>query len=70
MQQRGEKHVQCVANIVERTLPHVEAMEPVAILDRIDDVDKLDKIGWRTFGLNDGDAYTHQTLINIGILDA
>jgi hypothetical protein len=54
MHQRGERHVGRVANIVEKTLPHVEAMEPGAIFDRIDDVDKVDRIGRRTFGLNEG----------------
>jgi hypothetical protein len=54
IQQRGERHVGRVANIVEKTLPHVEAMEPGAILDRIDDVDKLDRIGRRAFGLDEG----------------
>src|SRR5438105_12438330 len=53
MQQRGERHLGRMANVVEKTLPHVEAMEPGAILDRIDDVETLDKIGRRTFGLND-----------------
>jgi len=42
-----------MANIVEKTLPHVEAMQPGAILDCIDDVDTLDKVARRTFGLND-----------------
>jgi hypothetical protein len=45
-----------MANIVEKTLPHVEAMEPGAILDRVDDVDTLDKIGRRTFKLDDNPA--------------
>ena len=31
----------------------VEAMQPSAILDCIDDVDTLDKVARRTFGLND-----------------
>ncbi|HEX9629357.1 MAG TPA: hypothetical protein VF961_05010 [Pyrinomonadaceae bacterium] len=53
MQQRGERHVGRVANIVEKTLPHVEAMQPGAILDCIDDVDTLDKVARRTFGLKD-----------------
>jgi len=53
IQQRGERHVGRMANIVEKTLPHVEAMEPGAILDRIDDVDTLDKIGRRTYELDD-----------------
>src|SRR5260370_34846079 len=53
MQQRGERHLGRVANIVEKTLPHIEAMKPSAILNRIDDVDTLDKIGRRTFKLDD-----------------
>ena len=39
MQQRGERHLGRMANIVEKTIPHVEAMEPGAILDRVDDVE-------------------------------
>src|SRR5438093_6091979 len=35
MQQRGERHVDRMANIVEKTIPHVEAMEPGAILNRV-----------------------------------
>jgi len=57
MQQRGERHLGCMANIVEKTMPHVEAMEPGAILDRVDDVEKLDKVARRTFGLNDDSPY-------------
>ena len=53
MQQRGERHVGRMAGIVERGAEHVEATEPGAILDRIDDVDTLDKIGRRTFKLDD-----------------
>jgi hypothetical protein len=53
MQQRGERYLARVANIVEKTLPHVEGMEPGAILDRIDDVETLDKMGRRTFKLDD-----------------
>jgi hypothetical protein len=50
MRQRGERHVGRMANIVEKTLPHVEAIQPGAILDCIDDVDTLDKVARRTFG--------------------
>src|SRR4030095_264635 len=39
MQQRGERHIGRMAGIVERGTGHVEAMEPGAILDCIDDVD-------------------------------
>jgi hypothetical protein len=67
MQQRGERHVGRMANVVEKTLPHVEAMEPGAILDCIDDVDTLDKIGRRTFGLSDGDSHNN-VMVNVAIL--
>jgi hypothetical protein len=53
MQQRGERHIGRIAGIVERGTGHVEAMEPGAILDCINDVDTLDKIGRRTFKLDD-----------------
>jgi len=70
MQQRGERHIGRMANIVEKTVPHVEAMEPGAILDRIDDVETLDKLGRRTYGISDAkDDPTHWA-VNIAILDA
>ncbi len=67
MQQRGERHLGRMANIVEKTVPHVEAMEPSAILDRIDDVETLDKIGRRTFGISDGSS-AENWAVNIAIL--
>jgi hypothetical protein len=68
MEQRGERHVGRMANIVEKTVPHVEAMEPGAILDRIDDVETLDKIGRRAFGIADGQQDLTQWAVNIAIL--
>jgi len=53
MAERGQRHLQRVAGIVERTLPAVEAMEPDGILDRIEDIDRLDKVARRTFGLDE-----------------
>ena len=67
MQQRGERHLGRMANIVEKTVPHVEAMEPGAILDRIDDVETLDKLGRRTFAISD-DAPNTNVAVNIAIL--
>ena len=52
MGERGQRHLQRVAGIVEKTLPAVERIKPGAILDRIEDIDRLDKIGRRTFGLD------------------
>ena len=68
MQQRGERHLGRMANIVEKTVPHVEAMEPGAILDRIDDVETLDKIGRRTFGISDDGSHAENIAVNIAIL--
>src|SRR5205809_4887338 len=68
MQQRGERHLGRMANIVEKTMPHVEAMEPGAILDRVDDVEKLDKVARRTFGISDHDVHGNNVLVNIAIL--
>jgi hypothetical protein len=68
MHQRGERHLGRMANIVEKTIPHVEAMEPGAILDRVDDVEKLDKVARRTFGISDDDVHGNNVVVNIGIL--
>jgi len=53
MAERGQRHLLRVAGLVEKTLPHVEGMEPGAVLDRIEDIDRLDRIGRRTFGLDE-----------------
>ena len=55
IQQRGERHVERMAGIVEKTLPHVESMEPGSILDRAKDVDRLDRIARRTYALDKGE---------------
>jgi hypothetical protein len=68
MQQRGERHLGRMANIVEKAIPHVEAMEPGAILDRVDDVEKLDKVARRTFGISDDGSHGENVIVNIGIL--
>ena len=68
MQQRGERHLGRMANIVEKTILHVGAMEPGAILDRVDDVEKLDKVARRTFGISDDDVHGSNVLVNIAIL--
>jgi hypothetical protein len=67
MQQRAERHLGRMANIVEKTMPHVEAMEPGAILDRVDDVEKLDKVARRTFGISDIGSHGENVTVNIGI---
>ena len=51
MEERGQRHVERMAGLTERVMPHVEAMEPGALLDRGEALDRLDRIARRTFGL-------------------
>lgn len=67
MQQRGERHIERVAGIVERGIGHVEGMETNAILDRVDEIEKLDRIGRRTFGINEGECL--DGIVNIAIIN-
>jgi hypothetical protein len=53
MQQRGECHLARMAGVSERAVDHIEAMRGPEILSSVDQIEKLDKIARRTFGLND-----------------
>src|SRR6266496_4622324 len=53
MQQRGERHVERMAGVSERGVDHIEAMDGPEILNSVDQIEKLDKVARRTFGLND-----------------
>ena len=67
MQQRGERHVGRMAGVSERGVDHVEAMDGGAILDRVDDIEKLDKVARRTFGITEGDA-GQSVVVNVALL--
>ena len=53
MQQRGRRHLERMAGVSDKAVSHVETLEPSTILDRVDDVEKLDRIARRTYGLNE-----------------
>jgi len=53
MQQRGERHVKRLASVPERAVDHIETMNGPEILNSVDQIEKLDKVARRTFGLND-----------------
>ena len=53
MQRRGERHVERMAGISERGVDHIETMNGPEILNSVDQIEKLDKVARRTFGLND-----------------
>lgn len=65
MAERGERHLQRVAGIVEKTLPHIESMEPGGILDRVEDLDRLDKVARRTFGISDNADRQSPVMVSI-----
>jgi hypothetical protein len=68
MQQRGERHVERMAGVSERGVDHIETMDGPAILNSVDEIEKLDKVARRTFGLKDDNPYSHFSLnvLNIG----
>jgi hypothetical protein len=64
MQQRGERHVQRMAGVLERGVDHIETMDGPRILRSIDQIDKLDKVARRNYGLDDTQA-TGQITLNV-----
>jgi hypothetical protein len=67
MLQRGERHVERMAGVSEKVVTHVEALEPGMILEKIDKVEKADRVARRTFCLSDGDTHGNP-VVNIAIL--
>jgi hypothetical protein len=57
MQKRGERHVERMAGVSERAVDHIETMDGPEILNSVDQIEKLDKVARRTFGLNDDSPY-------------
>ena len=68
MQQRGERHVERMAGVSERGVDHIETMDGPEILNSVDEIEKLDKVARRTFGLSDSDAHGDNVAVNIAIL--
>ena len=68
MQQRGERHRERMAGVSERGVDHIETMDGPQILNSVDEIEKLDKVARRTFGLKDDNPYSHFTLnvLNMG----
>ena len=69
IQQRGQRHVERMADVSERAVDHIEAMDGPEILNSADKIDKVDKIARRNFGLNDGQTQVQNTLVSVQILN-
>jgi hypothetical protein len=52
MQERGERHRERIAGVSERVVDHLETMDPNEILSRSSQVEKIDTVARRTFGLD------------------
>jgi hypothetical protein len=53
MHQRGQRYVERMAGVTENVLPHLESMQPAAILEGIREIEKYDKMARRNYGLED-----------------
>jgi len=70
MQQRGERHLERMAGVSERGVDHIETMDGPGILNSVDEIEKLDKVARRTFGLKDDNPHSGFSLnvLNMGAL--
>ena len=53
MQQRAARHVERMAGITDKVLPHLESMEPCEILDSARNLERFDYVARRNFGLDE-----------------
>jgi hypothetical protein len=68
MQRRGERHVERMAGVSERGVDHIETMDGPQILNSVDQIETLDKVARRTFGLSDGHSDGSNPIVNIALL--
>ena len=57
--ERGQRHLKPMAGVSERGVDHIETMDGPEILNSVDEIEKLDKVARRTFGLNDSIQRLH-----------
>jgi gluconate kinase len=66
MRERALRHVDRMAGVTEKVLPHLETMPPDSILHRVDQVEKLDRIARRNYGLDS--TLAQPGILNVAIL--
>ena len=52
LQDRGQRYAERMAGVSERVLPHLESLPPGEILERARNVEQLDRVARRNFGLD------------------
>ena len=50
--ERGHRYTEKMAAVAEKVVTHVQSMKPGAVLDRIEKVERFDRLARRTFGLD------------------
>jgi hypothetical protein len=69
MQQRGERHTGRVAGLTERMLMTFEQLSEGEQLRFVDDLEKIDKIGRRTFRLDTENGHGGTMMVNVALLE-
>jgi hypothetical protein len=54
-----------MAGVTEKVLPHLESMQPDSILDRVNDIEKYDRLARRNYGLSDKEGDSGTLSLNI-----
>jgi hypothetical protein len=65
MQERGQRYRERVAGVSERVIGHVEAMDADEILSRSSQVERIDSVARRTFGLDSPAADNGALNVNV-----
>lgn len=66
MRERAERHVARMAGITDKVLPHLEEMEPAAILSNARNLERFDYVARRNYGLES--LSPNNGVINLAIL--
>ena len=65
MEERGERYRERMAGVSEKVIGHVESMEADEILSRSSQLEKIDSVARRTFGLDNAEKGTGALNLNV-----
>jgi hypothetical protein len=66
--ERDQRHLKRMAGVSERGVDHIETMDGPEILDAVNEIEKLDRVARRTYGLPDSDSHGNNAVVNIALL--
>ena len=65
MQERGQRYAERIAGVSEKVLPHLEKMQPGAILDSARNIEQFDRVSRRNFRLEDAPPPTGRLTVEL-----